>query len=41
MERLFALDVDASHESTRDAWRRGGLGSRVTEWFARRWEYFL
>jgi len=41
MERLFALDVDASHEITLDAWRRRGLGSRVTEWFARRWEYFL
>jgi len=41
MERLFALDLDASHEITLDAWRRRGLGSRVTEWFARRWEYFL
>jgi len=41
MERLFALDVDASHEITLDAWRRRGLGSRVTEWFARRWEHFL
>ena len=41
MERLFALDVDASYEITFDAWRSRGLGSRVTEWFARRWEYFL
>jgi cardiolipin synthase len=41
MERLFALDVRASHEITLDAWRRRGLGPRVTEWFARRWEYFL
>jgi len=41
MERLFALDVDASYEITPDAWRSRGLVSRAREWFARRWEYFL
>ena len=41
MERLFALDVDASYEITSDSWRSRGLASRVTEWLARRWEYFL
>ena len=41
MERLFALDVAASHEITRDEWQRRGLAARMREWFARRWEYFL
>jgi cardiolipin synthase len=41
MERLFALDVEASHEITLDEWQRRGLGARAREWFARRWEYLL
>jgi cardiolipin synthase len=41
LERLFALDVAASHEVTRDEWARRGPVERVREWFARRWEYLL
>ena len=41
MERLFALDVAASHQITIDEWQRRGLAARMREWFARRWEYFL
>jgi cardiolipin synthase len=41
LERLFARDVQASHEITAEAWARRGLGERAREWLARRWEYFL
>ncbi len=41
LERLFARDVAASHELTRDEWARRGPIERAREWFARRWEYFL
>jgi hypothetical protein len=41
MERLFARDVDHATEVTLGAWRSRGAGSRVREWLARRWEYFL
>lgn len=41
MERLFALDVEASHEITLDQWRQRGLDSRLREGLARIWEYFL
>jgi cardiolipin synthase A/B len=41
MERLFALDIGASHEVTAAEWERRGLAARAREWLARRWEYFL
>jgi cardiolipin synthase len=41
MERLFALDIEASHEITLDEWRQRGLDSRLREGLARIWEYFL
>jgi cardiolipin synthase len=41
MERLFVRDTAVAYEVTSDEWRRRGLGSRVREWLARRWEYFL
>ena len=41
MQRLFALDVEASHEITLAEWQRRGLVARAREWFARRWEYLL
>jgi cardiolipin synthase len=41
LERLFARDVEASHEITAAAWAQRSLGERAREWLARRWEYFL
>jgi cardiolipin synthase len=41
LERLFDLDVQASHEITPEAWARRGVVDRAREWFARRWEYLL
>ena len=41
LERLFARDVEASHEITAEAWAQRGLGDRAREWLARRWEYLL
>jgi len=41
LERLFARDLEASHEITAEAWSQRGLGERAREWLARRWEYFL
>ena len=41
LENLFALDEGASHEVTRAEWQARGIGTRLLEWLARRWEYFL
>jgi cardiolipin synthase len=41
LERLFARDVEASHEVTGAAWAERGLFERAREWLARRWEYLL
>lgn len=41
MEALFGLDQSASHEILASEWARRDIGSRLLEWLARRWEYFL
>ncbi|HSD44680.1 MAG TPA: phospholipase D-like domain-containing protein [Burkholderiales bacterium] len=41
LEELFARDVAHSTEIALDEWRRRGPVSRLREWFARAWEYFL
>ena len=41
LENLFGLDQAASHEILASEWARRGLSSRLLEWLARRWEYFL
>jgi cardiolipin synthase len=41
LERLFARDVEASHEITPAAWAERGLAERAREWLARRWAYLL
>lgn len=41
MERMFARDLAASREITLDAWRQRPLGTRMKEWAARLWEYWL
>lgn len=41
MEDLFGIDQSASHEILTSEWAQRGLGSRLLEWLARRWEYFL
>lgn len=41
MEKLFGVDQFASHEILANQWARRGIASRLLEWLARRWEYFL
>ena len=41
MERMFARDVAASHEITLAAWQERPLATRMKEWAARVWEYWL
>ena len=41
MEALFMLDESAAQEVLNSEWRQRGIGSRLLEWLARRWEYFL
>ena len=41
LERRFRLDLEASVEVEREAFRRRPLTERLKEWFARRWEYLL
>jgi cardiolipin synthase len=41
LERLFARDVEASHEITPAAWAERGFAERAREWLARRWAYLL
>jgi cardiolipin synthase len=41
LEQLFQRDLEESDEIKADAWRHRGLGSRVKEWFARAWAYYL
>lgn len=41
LEQLFRMDMDASHEVSAREWKRRDIGTRMLEWFARRWEYLL
>jgi len=41
LERLFRQDVQASAEVTLERWKKRGVGERLKEWFARRWEHLL
>ncbi len=41
MQEMFARDVGASREITREAWEQRPLGVRMKEWLARLWEYWL
>jgi cardiolipin synthase len=41
MESLFAMDVGQSRQIELAQWRRRGFGTRMKEWLARRWAYFL
>lgn len=41
MERLFAQDLAASRRVTLATWRTRPLGTRLKEWAARVWEYWL
>lgn len=41
LEGLFKLDESTSHEVVASEWEERGLGTRLLEWFARRWEYLL
>jgi cardiolipin synthase len=41
MENLFRLDVSAAHEVVASEWGQRGIGNRILEWLARRWDYFL
>jgi cardiolipin synthase len=41
LEQVFAADVAAAHPIDLETWRNRGVGSRLKEWVARRWEYLL
>ena len=41
LEHRFRLDLEASVEVEREAFRRRSIGERLKEWLARQWEYLL
>ena len=41
VKAMFAKDLAASDEITREQWRRRGLGLRIKEIFAQTWQYWL
>jgi cardiolipin synthase A/B len=41
MEKRYRRDMAAAVEIDPAAWKMRGLGQKVKEWFARRWEYLL
>ncbi|WP_263769585.1 phospholipase D-like domain-containing protein [Propionivibrio soli] len=41
LEKLFMMDEGAAHEVDAREWHERPVGTRLMEWFARRWAYYL